>query len=53
MTPEERQQVNDLCKLIADEKDPFVFNQLVKQLNELLARKESRLTISMKLQKPS
>jgi DNA replication initiation complex subunit (GINS family) len=37
MTPEERQIVNDLCKRIADEKDSFIFHQLVEQLDELLA----------------
>ena len=43
MTPEERQLVNDLCKRIAEEKDPSIFQQLVEQLDELLARKEMRL----------
>jgi hypothetical protein len=43
MTPEELKLVNDLCKRIADEKDVFIFQQLVEQLDELLARKEKRL----------
>jgi DNA replication initiation complex subunit (GINS family) len=48
MTPEERQLVDDLCKRIADEKDPFIFHQLVKQLDELLACKENRLKTATK-----
>ena len=43
MTPEERQLVNDLCKRIAEEKDASIFQQLVEQLDELLARKGKRL----------
>jgi len=43
MTPEERQLVNELCKRIADEKDPRVFRQLVRELDELMALKEKRL----------
>ena len=40
---EERQLVDRLCKFIADEKDPVIFNQLVKQLDEVISRKEQRL----------
>jgi DNA replication initiation complex subunit (GINS family) len=43
MTPEERRLVDNLCKRIADEKDPFIFHQLVQQLDEVLARKKQRL----------
>jgi hypothetical protein len=43
MTPEERQLVNELCKRIAEEKDYYVFSQLVQQLDELIERKEKRL----------
>jgi hypothetical protein len=49
MTPEGRQEVHDLCKQIADEKDPFVFDQLVQQLNELLTHS---LDVAIKLRKP-
>jgi hypothetical protein len=44
MTPEERTLVNRLCERIAEEKDLVVFRQLVEQLDELLARKEKRLS---------
>ena len=43
MTPEERQLANDLCQRIAEEKDLSIFQQLVEQLDELLARKKKRL----------
>jgi hypothetical protein len=36
---EERQLVDRLCKLIADEKDPVFFNQLVKQLDEVISKR--------------
>jgi hypothetical protein len=52
MTTEEREQMNKLCGRIAVEKDPTVFNQLVRQLNDLLAKKHSRLT-SAQQEKPS
>ena len=44
MTPEERELTNRLCKRIAEEKDIFVFQQLVEQLDDILSRKEKRLT---------
>jgi hypothetical protein len=44
MIPAERRLENDLCKRIADEKDYFLFRQLVEHLDELLARKQQRLT---------
>jgi len=43
MTSEEREKMNRLCWLIQDEKDPDKFNELIKQLNELLEQKELRL----------
>jgi hypothetical protein len=52
MTTEERQLVDDLCKRIADEKDPSTFHQLVEQLDELLARKEKRLKTATNLPDP-
>jgi hypothetical protein len=39
MTPEEREQMSRLCGRIAVEKDPTIFNQLVRQLNDLLEKK--------------
>ena len=43
MTPEERERMMYLCQLIAVEKDPTVFDQLVLELNELLERKHQRI----------
>jgi hypothetical protein len=44
MTHEEREQMNRLCARIAVEKDSEVFNQLVRQLNDLLEKKHNRLS---------
>jgi hypothetical protein len=43
MTPEERERMDGLCQRIAVEKDPKVFDDLVKELNELLERKHGRI----------
>ena len=43
MTSEERENMKHLCRLIQDEKDPDKFNELIKQLNDLLEQKELRL----------
>jgi hypothetical protein len=42
MTPEEREQMNRLCTQIQDEKDHDRFMQLIKELNDLIDRKEHR-----------
>lgn len=47
MNPEEREQLNDLCKRIAIEKDPQRFDSLVKQLEGLLEAKHERLQSMM------
>jgi hypothetical protein len=44
MKPEERERMNWLCKQIQDERDQNRFGQLIAELNELLAAKESRIT---------
>jgi uncharacterized protein YmfQ (DUF2313 family) len=36
MNPDERERLNNLCKRIAEEQDPKVFNRLLEELNELL-----------------
>ena len=46
MTPEEREQLNRLCKQIIEEKGHERFMQVVKELNELLERKGHRLESS-------
>ena len=43
MTPEEREQMDRLCKTIKDEKDRARFIRLVTELNDLLERQENRL----------
>lgn len=43
MTPEEHARMNQLCILIQDEKDHHEFLNLVRELNDLLERKEYRL----------
>lgn len=43
MTPEERERMEWLCKRIAEEKDPEKFDELVKQLDDLLEVKHQRI----------
>jgi hypothetical protein len=43
MTAEERAEMERLCRLIQDERDPNKFTNLVFQLNSLFKRKELRL----------
>jgi hypothetical protein len=43
MTPEERTQMNWLCKRIQEEHDPKTFDELVVELNDLLEAKHGRI----------
>jgi predicted nucleic acid-binding Zn-ribbon protein len=43
MTPEEREQVDRLVERMKVEKDQNAFRDLVKQFQEIISRKESRL----------
>jgi hypothetical protein len=43
MRPDEREHMYRLCKLIEKEQDPDRFSALIKELNELLERREQRL----------
>ena len=43
MTPEEREQLNALCKRVQEEKDPVKFGVCVHELNALLEAKERRI----------
>ena len=43
MTPEESDRMNWLCRQITDEQDPKKFSELVRELDQLFARKEHRL----------
>lgn len=43
MTPDERDEMNKLCKLIQDEKDHQKFSTYIARLIELLGRKQRRL----------
>lgn len=45
MTPEERARFDQLCTRIAVEKDPKIFDQLVRDLNNLLTVKHDRIHI--------
>jgi hypothetical protein len=42
MTPEERDRMNALCQQIQQEKNYEKFEELTRQLNDLVARKERR-----------
>lgn len=42
MTPEERQRMDSLCARIQEEKDYGRFEALMRELNELVSRKERR-----------
>jgi hypothetical protein len=44
MTPEETKQMHSLCDRIQVEKDHAIFLKLVQDLNDLLARKDRRMT---------
>ena len=43
MTREEIEKMNDLCRQIATEKDPEIFDNLVRELNDLLELKHERI----------
>ena len=43
MTSEEVEKMNSLCRRITTEKDPQIFDQLVRELNELLEQKHKRI----------
>jgi len=36
MTPEEQEQLNELCRRVIAERDPKKFDELVQQMNDLL-----------------
>jgi hypothetical protein len=52
MTPEEREEMNELCERMQTEKDPAVFAQLVRELNHLLEIMHERSTQSTRPCKP-
>ena len=43
MSPDERERMYELCAMIEKEKDHSRFLQLIRELNDLLERKEQRL----------
>jgi hypothetical protein len=43
VTAEERERMNWLCRHIAEEKNPKVFDELVRELNDLLEVKHERI----------
>jgi uncharacterized protein with von Willebrand factor type A (vWA) domain len=46
MTTDEREKMNQLCILIQSENDRAKITALVKDLNDLLARKEHRFGVN-------
>jgi len=46
MTPDERERMNWLCLRIQEEKDPEIFDRLIKELNDLLEVKQERIRAS-------
>jgi hypothetical protein len=43
MTPEERDKMNELCEQIQIEKNPEIFDQLVRELDDLLEIRHQRI----------
>jgi hypothetical protein len=43
MTPEERKKMNEICTRIQNEKNPQLFDQLVRELNDLIEIKHERI----------
>lgn len=43
MTPEEQEKLNELCRRVIAEKDPKVFDKLVKEMNDMLEKKYERI----------
>lgn len=48
MTPEERERMNWLCIRIQEENNPATFDQLVRELNDLLEAKQERIQLADK-----
>ncbi len=48
MTPETRERMNSVCRRIQEEQDPVRFCNLMNELNDLLAEKGDRLSLSQK-----
>ena len=43
MSPEEREKMDALCKSLTIERDPEIFDRLVRELNDLLGEKQTRI----------
>jgi len=43
MTPEEKRWMGQLCRLIETEQDPDMFSVLVRELDDFLEKRETRL----------
>jgi hypothetical protein len=43
VTPEERERMTEVCKQIQTEKNPETFDQLVRELNDLIEIKHERI----------
>lgn len=43
MTPEERERMDELCRRVQEETDPHKFDELVRELNQLIEGKHERI----------
>jgi hypothetical protein len=43
VTPEEREKMNEICLRIQTERNPEIFDHLVRELNDLIAVKHERI----------
>ena len=53
MTREEKEKMDQLCRLIQTEKDQKKFSELIVELNKLLDKKTERLSVPLKSSVPS
>lgn len=51
MTPQERDKMNELCKRIQVEENPQIFDELCRELNNLLELKHERIHPEHKIKK--
>jgi hypothetical protein len=51
MNADERDRLNELCRRVQEEKHPATFDELVRELNDLLEAKQERIHSENKLTK--
>jgi len=52
LSPEEREKMNELCNRIQTEKNPEIFDNLVRELNDLIEIKHERIHPEHKPERP-